>query len=103
MQTYSIPKINSSLFDWSTWRRGSVHDLDIAACRYELLTSSYGKGQLRKYAIGYCHGESLPCRPKINEMAVMCQKEDIVFWFHLRDKEFETIFNTEHKEEENES
>jgi hypothetical protein len=88
---YTIPYFDSSLFDWITWRSGSIHDLGIVACREVLITSPHGKEQLRKYAIGFCFGENLPCRPK-HEMAVMFEKNDITFWFHLRLNEFNEVF-----------
>lgn len=89
---YIIPQLDSSLFDWLTWRNGTIHDLGIQACRYELIISENGKEQLRKYAVGFCYGENLPCRPK-QEMAVMFFKNDLYFWFHLRKNEFEKVFN----------
>ena len=50
------------------------------------------KNILKQYAIGYCDGENLGCRPKENEKAIMFLKDDIYFWFHLRNKEFEIIY-----------
>ena len=89
---FIIPKLDSTLFDWLTWRDGSIHDLDIQRCRYALITSPHGKSQLQKYAIGWCYGENLMCRPKIGEIAVMFEKDDIRFWFHLRRIEFIEVF-----------
>jgi hypothetical protein len=89
---YLIPQLDSSLFDWLTWRSGTIHDLEIKACRYDLITSNQGKEQLRKYAIGFCYGENLPCRPKLKEIAVMFFKNDLYFWFHLRENEFMKVF-----------
>jgi hypothetical protein len=87
-----IPKLDSTLFDWSTWRSGSIHDLDIIACRYAIITSPDGKRKLREYVIGWCYGENLNCRPKINQIAVMFEKNGIKFWFHLRQIEFYEVF-----------
>lgn len=87
-----IPKLDSSLFTWSIWRSGSPIDLGIKSCRYKLLTSKDGIYKLRKYAIGYCFGENLICRPKPNTVAVMFNVRDITFWFHLRNNEFNKIF-----------
>jgi hypothetical protein len=87
-----IDKLDSTLFDWSSWRSGSIHDLDIIRCRYELITSPHGKSQLRRYAVGWCYGENLMCRCKKNEIATMFEKDEIRFWFHLRRKEFEEVF-----------
>jgi hypothetical protein len=89
---YTIPKLDSTLFNWLTWRSGSIHDLDIQACRYAIITSPDGKRKLREFAIGWCNGQNLMCRPK-NEIAVMFEKNDTYFWFHMRKKEFEEVFN----------
>jgi hypothetical protein len=88
---YMIPKLDSTLFDWRRWRAGDVHDLDIQATRYALLTSIDGKRKLKEYAIGWCLGENLRCRPKL-EIAVMFEKNDVQFWFHMRMQEFEEVF-----------
>ena len=50
-------------------------------------------GVLQKYAVGYLEGEKLFCRPKINEVAVMFLIDDLFGWTHLRNREFEEIFN----------
>ncbi len=86
-----IPKLDSTSFTWQIWRAGSIHDFNIP-CRYEMLTSGYGKMILNKYAIGWCYGENLMCRPKKNHIAIMFEKDDVRFWFHLRRNEFEEIF-----------
>ena len=89
---YIIPKLDSTLFTWSRWRNGSIHDLDIQACRYALITSIDGKQKLQKYAVGYCFGEELMCRPKQNQIAIMFEKNNLKFWFHLRIEEFVNVF-----------
>jgi hypothetical protein len=81
---------DSSLFDWLTWRSGTPLDLGIARCRYDYIIRK--KETIKKYAIGYCNGESSICRPKNNHKAVMFYKDDTHFWFHLTDKEFEEVF-----------
>ena len=86
-----LTKLDSSLFDFSTWRTNSIHLLGVL-CRYADITSERGKRILRRYAIGYCKGENLPCRPKSNEIALMCVKDRSKFWFHLRNDEFQKVF-----------
>jgi hypothetical protein len=49
------------------------------------------KDLLVKYAIGYCSGTTLSCRPKSEHYAVMFQKDDIQFWTHLTVEEFTNI------------
>lgn len=89
-KTY-LPKIDSTLFDWQKWSAGSIHDFGIP-CRYESLTSQESKRILNEYAIGWTYGENLPCRPKENHIAVMFEKDDNKFWFHMRNNEFVEVF-----------
>ena len=86
-----IPKIDSSLFTWLEWRAFSIKELGVF-CRYADITSCRGKAILRKYAIGYCKGENLLCRPKLNHTALMCFKDGEHLWFHLRNNEFQEVF-----------
>lgn len=86
-----LPKIDSTLFDWQKWSAGSIHDFGIP-CRYESLISDESKRILNEYAVGWCYGENLPCRPKENHIAVMFEKDDNKFWFHVRNNEFIEIF-----------
>ena len=86
-----IPKLDSSLFTWLNWRAGSIHDLGIR-CRYAHITSNKGKLILKKYVIGWCYGHNLMCRPKSNEIALMCFKDENDFWFHLRKQEVIEVF-----------
>jgi len=50
------------------------------------------KAKLKEYVIGWCYGESLSFRPKDNHVAVMCEKDDELFWFHLSSNEFLEVF-----------
>lgn len=83
-----LPKLDSTLFTWQAWR---AYGFNIP-CRYETLTSGLGKATLRKHAVGWCYGENLLCRPKANHIAVMFEKDEVQFWFHLRNEEFIKIF-----------
>lgn len=91
MEEMKLKKLDASLFTWSNWKAGSIHDLGLQ-CRYFSITSLRGKEILKKYAIGFCKGENLLCRPKKNEIALMCFFEKEHFWFHLRKKEFTEVF-----------
>jgi hypothetical protein len=84
-----IEQLDSTLFDWQKWRAGSIADLNILCREVEIFRN---KRILKEFAIGYCYGENLPCRPKANTMAIMFFKGEIHFWFHLRDKEFKGVF-----------
>ena len=85
----SIPKFHGSSFDWLAWTGGSIQDLGIACRKQDIINKKY---LLRKYAIGYCPGEELQCRPKPNCIAIMCIKDDREFWFHINKDEFEEVF-----------
>ena len=86
-----IPKLESSYFDWLTWRNGSPLDAFGIQCRtYDLINS---RKVLQEHAVGWCLGESLPCRPKANHVAVMFFKNGRHFWFHLRLEEAAAIFD----------
>lgn len=76
-------------FDWQTWRAGSLHDLGIIYKESELIKS---KNLIKKYAVGYCSGESLMCRPKEKTVAVMFIYQGNKFWTHLMRGEFSRIF-----------
>lgn len=86
-----LPKLNSTYFDWKKWSASSIHDFGIP-CRYEKLISLESKNILNKYAIGWAYGENILCRPKKNHIAVMFEKDDNQFWFHVRNNEFVEIF-----------
>jgi len=85
-----IERLDSTLFDWLAWRAGHPLDLGILRCRYAFIVA---KGDvIRRYAVGYCDGGSLPCRPKAGHKAVMFFKDGVEFWFHITNREFEAIF-----------
>jgi hypothetical protein len=91
-----LEKLDASVFDWSYWRSGDVWNDFHIPCRSNALIDN--KDTLRKYAIGWCYGENLICRPKEHNIAVMFQKDGKEFWFHLRDHEFESIFGKEYND-----
>jgi hypothetical protein len=86
-----IEEKDPSVFDWLTWRRGSIHDLGLA-CREAAITSDRGKQILRAHAVAWCKSESLLCRPKTGQVALMVEKNGETFWFHIREHEFKGVF-----------
>ncbi len=86
----TLIQLDSSLFTWLNWRAGSIHDLGLSCRYFDIITR--GKELLKKYAVGWCYGENLPCRPKENEIALMVFKDGEQFWFHIRNKEFNEVF-----------
>jgi len=88
--------LDSTLFDWLLWRNGDVWNEFHIPCRTAALVAN-GES-LRKYAVGWCHGENLICRPKQNHIAIMFFKNGKHFWFHLRTHEFNKIFQESKKQ-----
>jgi hypothetical protein len=84
-------KLDSSLFDFLTWRAGSPLDLiGYRHCRSSDLIRF--RNIIKEYAIGYCHAEYIPCRPKIDCIAIMFEVDGRNFWFHVTSGEFAKIF-----------
>jgi hypothetical protein len=86
-------KLDSSLFDWLSWRNGSPLDVFQVPCRTKQLIQA--RDTLRQHAIGWCSGGSTPCRPKEGQIAVMFLKDDRYFWFHFWTHEAAAIWNKE--------
>ena len=84
-----LEHLHGASFDWLHWQNGSIIDFGFP-CREPFIIAN--RDTIRKHAIGYCKGEELVCRPKINHMAVMYLYEDRYFWSHLTNKEFYIIF-----------
>lgn len=83
-------ELDSTLFNWSTWRSGTLLDLlGIVNRTYHLVQNQH---ILRKHAVGFAPAERLLCRPKTNCMAVMFFVNGVHFWTHLRNHEFNTIW-----------
>lgn len=80
-----LHEIDSSLFDWSTWRADNLWSAFRIQCRTNAMLAS--QEILRRYAMGWCHGEHLLCRPKIDNIAVMFYKDGVYFWTHFRREE----------------
>lgn len=51
---------------------------------------------IKEYATGFCKGEYLLFKPRNDSMAVMFEKEQNRFWFHIPDWQFHDIFGNEH-------
>lgn len=85
-----IPKLNPTLFDATTWRNGTP--LDLFGVQLRTWSLANIKTIALKYAVGYCDGGSLMCRPNAECKAVMFYKDDQYIWFHLLNSEFEYIF-----------
>ena len=83
--------MNEQSFNWLTWRNGSIFELLKIPHRTEILVLN--KNIIKKYAIGYCKADNLPCRPKKDHVAVMFNTGDFDnWWTHLTTNEFKKIF-----------
>jgi len=91
MNNIYIEHFNEQSFDWLTWRSGSIINNLRIPHRTELIVLN--KNIIRKYAIGWCKADNIPCRPKVNHIAVMFNNDNINnWWTHLTIKEFKLCF-----------
>lgn len=84
-----LEKMHGTSFDWLLWRGEGVIRLGVVQREAIILANA---DIIKKYAIGYCDGEELICRPKKNCMGIMFLKDNDYFWTHLTNKEFNIIF-----------
>lgn len=86
-----IQHYNEQSFDWLSWRNGSlIYTLKIPH-RFEIIR--FNVDIIRRYAIGYCGADTIPCRPKRGYIAVMFNTGDNDnWWTHLTIKEFVLCF-----------
>ena len=85
-----LRRIDSSLFDWLSWRDGTILELlNIPQRKVSLVAN---KNTLNLYAIGWSPAENIPCRPKSNCKAVMFAVKGREFWTHLTNEEFYEVF-----------
>ena len=88
-----LPQLDSSLFDFSTWEAGSLTLLGLRT-RFEDLFRH--RELVQHYAIGWAHGTSLACRPKMDCRGVMFRlSTGEIFWTHLTEFEFVELFGEE--------
>lgn len=87
----ALKSISAAQFTHDIWRAGSIKDLGVDS-RFPAITSERGKELFKAHAVGWCFGDRLPVRPKLNHIAVMCHKNGEHFWFHIRTSEFIEVF-----------
>ena len=83
-----MERINQELFDWSSWRSGTL--LDFGCCN-RTFSIRENKCLISKYSIGFCKSDNLLCRPKSHHFAVMFEINGNRFWTHFREQEFNLI------------
>jgi hypothetical protein len=82
--------LHEQSFTWQAWSGGNLSEMLDIETREEIIIVNAPK--IRKYAIGWCYGESLPCRPKKNTIAVMFFTDGVEWWTHLTKTEFSECF-----------
>jgi hypothetical protein len=78
-------ELDSSLFDWLTWRANNLWSAFKIQCHTNALVQN--REVLQRYVVGWCRGEHLTCRPKSDNVAVMFCKDGVYFWTHFRKEE----------------
>ncbi len=84
-----LKKLNSECFTYNNYESNWWYLLDM-----DFMTAVDVKNVMRaveKYAVGYCDSTYLSVRPKENSYAVMFEKDNLKFWFHIEKWEFEVI------------
>jgi MoaA/NifB/PqqE/SkfB family radical SAM enzyme len=88
-----LERLNTEYFDFSTWRSGSYLWTELhLRSRFHLITSDYGKREIRKHAVGWAPGRLLAFRPKAGHIGVMFFIDGEHGWCHMRKNEFYEVF-----------
>lgn len=87
-----INNISPEEFTWLRWVSGSPHFFFPNGQKCSESSFVEYRSLFKKYAIGKCRGDLVPCRPKLNHVAVMFYMNNKHFWFHVSLKEFGEIF-----------
>ena len=90
MKEFHIEYYNGQSFDWLSWKAGTL--LDVFGIENREYSVVKNRDMIRKYAVGWCESDNIPCRPKVSHMAVMFEYESNRFWTHLTMKEFKICF-----------
>lgn len=83
-------RLDGTIFDWLAWKNGTILDVLRVQSRYDDVVKN--RKLIRKYAVGWCPGEQLYCRPKENHVGVMFLVDEQMFWTHFTNKEFKAVF-----------
>ena len=86
-----LEHMNENSFDWLSFRNGSISSILKIPQRQPIICAN--KNIIRKFSLGYCKSDNLPCRPKRNQVAVMFNTDGVNdWWTHLRIEEFKFCF-----------
>ena len=91
-ETIKLPRLNPLKFTGELWSAGTIYDLGVN-CRTPEICSINGRTILKEKALGWCHGDRVPFRPKDNHVALMVDQGDHDSWFHLTVAEFLEVFS----------
>jgi len=87
-----MKKINPNKFTYELWRNGSIIDFGFPCREYNIIKN---RETLKRYAIGYCCATRTVCRQKQHHKAIMYCYNNNIFWSHLTNVEFSSIFTKE--------
>ncbi len=90
--TYSISQWPVDSFSASRWRSFDLFTRFNFECKRRGILSNCNI--IQEYAVGYCPGESLFCRPKTYCTEVMFLIDEEYQLCHLKNFVFDTIFKT---------
>lgn len=94
-----IQELNSGCFLYENYESNwwSIFDLSYA----DSMSTKTIADCIKQFATGYCRGESLLFRPRQDSMAVMFEKGQDRFWFHIPNWQFDSIFKDENAPDSN--
>lgn len=82
-----LPELNSECFTYENheFNWWSILDLDFS----DAMEVSNVMHYVKRYAVGYCESIKVRLRPRSDSYAVMFEKDDERFWFHIQKWEFD--------------
>ena len=94
----TLEELNSECFQWENYESCFGDALDLSYVLFSRIPESKDNelhAALRKYAVGWCDAQRLQFRPRYGYVAIMCEKDGYRFWFHVMQKTFDVLFDTE--------
>lgn len=89
--TSVMERFNGQYFNWLSWRSGSILSVFKIPHRYYAISAN--ADVIRRFAIGWCNAQNMPCMPKNGYIAVMFNTGGLEdWWTHLTIKEFNVCF-----------
>jgi len=82
--------LHEQSFTWQAWSGGNLMDMLNIPNREPFIVDN--TDIIQKYAIGWCKGDNIVCRPKTETIAVMFITNNVEWWTHFTIKEFISCF-----------